>query len=89
MTDKTLRLNILHIHSNFGKEGYRVSAEFLGLSKVELKLGEELGNKIIHLCLDEIVAAIQSAASLTAEELLRGPDVAAKELEHKSKGESP
>jgi hypothetical protein len=80
-----MRLERLSIFPMHGAEGYRVTAAFAGQHNVELRIEGDLGDKIINLCMDEIVAQIRATAeSVTAESLLRGPAVAAKEIEHRT-----
>ncbi len=78
-----MKLKSLRIHANYGKPGYRVQAEFEGYNnKIDLELPEKLGGDIVTMCLDNIVDAVRSVAMTTADSILRGPDTAAKEIEH-------
>ena len=78
-----MKLKSLRIYANYGKEGYRVQAEFEGYNnKVELELPETLGSDIVSMCLDNIVDAVQSVAETSANSILRGREEASKELEH-------
>ena len=79
-----MKLKHLSIYpQHFSKEGYRVTAEFEAYgNEVKLTLPKEVGERIVALCMDEIVSAVQQVATVTAESLIRGPEVAALELEH-------
>ena len=79
-----MKLKSLHVYARHGQPGYNVTAEFSGnMGDVKLHMPDELGTTIVVTCLDAIVSEIQSAVKITTESLLRGPEVAAKEIEHR------
>lgn len=83
MSADKMRLQSLNIHARYGGEGYGVTATFVGAHEVKLNVPDDLGNQIVRTCMDEIINQIRAVAeSVTAETLLRGPEIAAKEIEH-------
>lgn len=70
-----MKLTALHIYPHYSADGYRVTAEFEGRKgKVELACSPALGNRIVDVCMDEIVEAVKEAATLTVESLLSEPE---------------
>lgn len=78
-----MKLQSLNVYRNFGDDGYNVSAQFVhDNGKIEVECAKELGAKIIELCMDHIVEAVQKVASVTVENILNPPIEAHNQLEH-------
>ncbi len=76
----TMELKGLYLFRSHGRPGYRTMVEFDGEHEVKLQLPQEISDRIVELCLDEILQAIRSVSDVAREQILRR--TAAKEIEH-------